>query len=69
MTPEEQQALEEHIEEIAKILYRHTPSEQLQNLEGIEQAVRSQMQRHVLPKVGVFLSKQQLKQAQDTPDN
>lgn len=57
MTPEQQQALQEHIQAIAKILYEDTPSEQLTSLGGIEQAVRSQMQKHVMPEVGVFLSK------------
>lgn len=57
MNPEQQQALQEHIQAIAKILYEDTPSEQLTSLIGIEQAVRSQMQKHVMPEVGVFLSK------------
>ncbi len=62
MTPEQQQALQEHITAIAKILYDDTPPEQLTSLAGIEQAVQSQMQKHVMPEVGVFLSK--LRQAQ-----
>lgn len=57
MTPEQQQALEEHIQAIAKILYEDTLPEQLTSLAGIEQAVRSQMQKHVMPEVGVFYHK------------
>lgn len=60
MTPEQEQALSEHIEAIAKILYEDTQEnapEQLTSLAGIEVAVRSQMQKHVMPEVGVFLSK------------
>jgi predicted O-methyltransferase YrrM len=57
MTSEEEQQFQQHIQGIAKILYRHTPPEQLQTLEGIEQAVREQMQRHVMPEVGIFLSR------------
>jgi hypothetical protein len=53
----QQQALQEHIQAIAKMLYEDTPHEQLTSLAGIEQAVRSHMQRHVMPAVGVFLSK------------
>jgi len=53
MTPE-QQALQEHIQAIAKILYEDTSAEQLTTLAGIEQAVRNQMQKHVMPEVGVF---------------
>jgi hypothetical protein len=62
MTPEKQQALQKHIKAIAKILYDDTPAEQLTSLAGIESAVRNQMQKHVMPEIGVFLS--QLPQAQ-----
>lgn len=65
MTSEQEQALQAHIEAIAKILYQDTQEnapEQLRSLAGIEEAVRSQMQKHVMPEVGVFLS--QLRQAQ-----
>ena len=43
-----------YLQAIAKILYEDTPPEELKTLAGIEQAVRSQMQRHVMPQVGVF---------------
>ena len=69
MTPEQQQALQEHIKAIAKILYDDTPAEQLTSLAGIEQAVRSQMQKHVMPEVGVFLSKLPQVQTQATDDD
>jgi hypothetical protein len=62
MNPEQQQALQEHIQAIAKILYDDTPPEQLTSLAGIKEAVRTQMHKHVMPSVGVFLS--QLPQAQ-----
>jgi hypothetical protein len=57
MTPEQKQALQEHIQAIAKILYEDTSPERLTSLAGIEEAVRSQMQKHIMPEVGVFLSK------------
>ena len=57
MTPDQQQALQEHIRAIAKILYEETTPEELTSLEGIEKAVRQQMLEHVMPQVGVFLSK------------
>jgi len=66
MTPEKQQALQEHIQAIAKILYDDTAREQLTSLAGIEEAVRSQMQKHVMPEVGVFLSQLPQAQAQAT---
>lgn len=59
MTPEQEQALQEHVQAIAKILYENTSPEQLKTLGGIEQAVREQMQKHVMPEVGVFLSQRQ----------
>lgn len=62
MTPEQQQKLQEHVQAIAKILYDDTPEEKLVSLAGIEEAVRTQMHKHVMPEVGVFLS--QLLQAQ-----
>lgn len=65
MTPEQQQALQEHIQALAKILYEDTPTEELTTLAGIEQAVRNQMQRHVMPEVGVFLLEQLQAQTQD----
>ncbi len=69
MTPEQQQALQEHIKAIAKILYDDTPCEQVTSLAGIEQAVRSQMQKHVMPEVGIFLSKLPQAQAPATNDD
>lgn len=47
MIPEQEQALQDHVQAIAKILYEATPPEQLTTLGGIEQAVREQMQKHV----------------------
>lgn len=58
MTPEQEQALQAHIKAIAQILYDDTPREELTTLSGIEKAVRRQMQKHVMPEVGVFLSQQ-----------
>ena len=66
MTPEEQAQLQQSIDTIAQILYRNTPAEQLQTLEGIEQAIRQQTQELVLPQLGVFLLQQRLQQLQDT---
>lgn len=66
MTPEEQAQLQQSIDTIAQILYRNTPAEQLQTLEGIEQAIRQQAQELVLPQLGVFLLQQRLQQLKDT---
>lgn len=64
MTSEEEQNLQAHIEAIAAILYQDTEKENLKTLEGIEQAVRQQMLKHISPKIGVFLSKKQQEQQQ-----
>ena len=65
MTPEEQAQLQHSIDTIAQILYRNTPADRLQTLEGIEQAIRQQTQELVLPQLGIFLLQQQLQQRQD----
>ena len=56
MTEEENQLLFEYARGIAKILYKNAPSEELTSLGKIEEVVRSQMQEHVMPNVGIFLS-------------
>lgn len=67
MTPEQEQAIQEHSQAIARILYEDTPKEELKTLAGIEQAVRTRMQEHVMPKVGVFLSEKQQEKQVDAP--
>ena len=57
MTPEKNQALEEHIQAIASILYEETSPKQLKNLEILEETVRQQILEHVSPQIGIFLSK------------
>ncbi len=41
MTPEEKERLEACVEEISSILYKNTPSDQIETLEGIESKSRS----------------------------
>lgn len=54
MTEEEKQLLIEHANAIAKILYKNATVEELTSLGQIESVVRSQMQEHIMPTVGVF---------------
>ena len=71
ITPEDQQKLEEHSQEIVAILYRNAEAkniEQLKTLEGIELAVREQMLENVSPKIGIFLSSQAMAQKQENRD-
>lgn len=60
MTPEEEQAVAYHVRELAKLLYKDADTRQtpMTNLGEIEAAVREQVQTHVTPKMGVFLSTQ-----------
>jgi hypothetical protein len=56
MTPEQEKALEEHLQAIAQILYEESDPNALKTLEGIEMTVRQKIQSHVSPKLGNFLS-------------
>ena len=69
MTPEQQQALKEHLQAIAKILYDDSDLTTMQTLEGIEMSLRQQIQTHVSPKLGVFLSKRLPEQTQAKPES
>ncbi len=66
MTPEETERLKACVEEISEILYRNTPGESLNSLEGIEQAVRQHMLEQVSPKVGIFCRKNNRNEARET---
>lgn len=59
MPPEQQQQLKAHADAIAAILLADAKAkhpDRLDTLEGIELTVRQQIQAHVSPHVGVFLS-------------
>ena len=57
MTPEDSQRLEACLQEVAEILYRQTPSTEINNFESIEKTVRKHMLEQVSPKIAFFLSK------------
>lgn len=56
MTPAQAQALKVHLEAIAQILYAESDPEAMKTLEGIELTLREQIQAHVSPELGRFLS-------------
>lgn len=58
MTPEQKAQLQPHLDAIANILYEDSDPASLQTLEAIELRVREQIQAHVSPEVGLFLSVQ-----------
>lgn len=66
LTPEEKAAIDQHVQAVAKILYRDADKSRMTNLGEIESMIRSQLQEHVAPQVGVFLSQQQPGPGADT---
>jgi len=56
MIPEEKAVLDQHVQAIAKILYADADKSQMTNLGEIEAGIRTQLQEHVSPQLGVFLS-------------
>lgn len=68
MTPEDEKVLNEHVQAIAKILYADADKSQMTNLAEIEATVRSQVQQHVTPQLGIFLSQALQRQPKDTSD-
>ncbi len=65
MTPEEQAIVEIKLKEVAEILYKNTPDEELNSFETIELSVREHLLKTVAPKIGEFFCTQQGEQAQE----
>ena len=65
MTPEQQQAIQTHVEAISAILYADCEPESLKTLEDIELAVKERVLTHVTPQLGNFLSTQLAGQKQE----
>ena len=57
MTPEEKQELEQYVQAIAKLMYKDADKSRMTNLGEIEVVIREQLQEHVNPQLGVFLSR------------
>lgn len=59
MTPDQRQQLDSHVLAIAQILHEDAQAQELPmaSLADIEQTVRAQLQTHVSPGLGNFLSK------------
>ena len=54
MTPEEQQKIKINLQEIAEILYKNTPVDNLQSFESVELSVREHLIETVAPEISVF---------------
>ena len=68
MQPEQEQALQAHLQAIVKILYDDSDPDAMQTLEGIELTVRQKIQAHVSPELGNFLLERLQEQSQDDPE-
>lgn len=71
MTPEEKKALAKHVNAIAQILHADAVEKGLKmnDLGEIEQAVRQQVQQHVSPNLGIFLSQLALEKTAEKPES
>ena len=65
MTPKEQATVNQKLKEVAEILYKNTPDEELESFESIELSVREHLLETVAPTVGEFFFIQQQEQVQE----
>jgi len=56
MTPQETKELQAHLEAAAAILFKNTPTQQLQDFESLERSVRDHMLEQVSPQIGNFFT-------------
>jgi hypothetical protein len=68
MNREQEQAIKEHLQAIAKILYDDSDPATMQKLEGIEMTLRQQIQTHISPELGNFLSERLQAHKQANPE-
>jgi hypothetical protein len=68
ITPSDKKLLAEHIQAIAKILYKNTAPEKIQTFEGIETAVRDQVLEHISPQISFFLSEKRREEIKDASE-
>jgi hypothetical protein len=71
MNPDQRATLKAHVREIAKILHEDAKDKGMpvSSLGEIEQTVREQLQRHVSPELGIFLSMKALGPILEKPEN
>jgi hypothetical protein len=65
MTSEERQEIESHLNAVAKILYKNTNPEQLQDFESIELVAREHLLTEIAPKLGEFFLTQESRSQQN----
>ena len=69
MTPEEQAIVQEKLREVAEILYKNTPSEELETFETVELRVREHVLETVAPEIGNSFTNQQGEKRQEESDS
>jgi hypothetical protein len=71
MKPDQRAALKAHVREIAKILHEDAQEKGMpvESLGEIEQTVRQQVQTHVSPELGLFLSMKALGPTLEKPES
>ena len=65
MTPAEKKELSACLRRVSEILYNDSDSENLENLEAIENTVRAKVLEHVSPKIALFLSQKRQELAEE----
>jgi len=71
MTPEQREQMEQHVTAIAQLLYDDAEAKgmSMDSMADIEQTVRTQLQTHVSPELGIFLSTRVSAQKQEKPES
>ena len=71
MTPEQREQMEQHVTAIAQLLYDDAEAKgmSMDSMADIEQTVRTQLQTHVSPELGIFLSTHVSAQKQEKPES
>ena len=71
MTPEQREQMEQHVTAIAQLLYDDAEAKgmSMDSMADIEQTVRTQVQTHVSPELGIFLSTRVSAQTQEKPES
>jgi hypothetical protein len=69
MDSEDRKKIDACLQELAEILYRNTPAEELTDFEGIEKAVRNHMLETVGPNLGFFYQNQNRNSTRQRTEN
>lgn len=54
MNEQEQEQLQDHLREVAKLLFKDTPQEQIQDFDSIEMSIREHLLGTIAPNIASF---------------